>query len=90
MWVVVRSINLFVVVIQVLIICRMFLSFIIRDPYNPLYRVVYQLTEPILAPFRNLFDRLGIRTGMFDFSPVVALLAVQLLAGIIIYLLWLI
>ncbi|MTI47756.1 YggT family protein [Sporosalibacterium faouarense] len=83
MWVLYESINRFVYLIQILILVRIALSFIIRDMSNPLFRVIYQITEPILAPFRNLIARLGINTGMFDFSPILAMFAVQIIAGII-------
>lgn len=78
------AINYFVEVLQLLILVRIVLSFIIRDPYNKIYRIVHQLTEPIMAPFRKLIHKLGIDTGMFDFSPLLAMISLQVLAGVII------
>ncbi len=80
----ISSINYFVEVIQLLILVRIIMSFIIRDPYNKFYRIVYQLTEPIMAPFRKFIYKLGIDTGMFDFSPILAMVSLQILAGILI------
>jgi YggT family protein len=37
------------------------------DPRNPLIDVLYQVTEPFLAPIRSLMPRM-----MFDFSPMIA------------------
>ena len=37
---------------------------------NPIVAVIYQITEPILAPLR----RLNLRFGAFDLTPTVALI----------------
>ena len=44
------------------------------SPYNPIGRVVYGLTEPLLLPIRRVLPPVG---GL-DFSPLVLLLLVQL------------
>ena len=38
------------------------------DQDNPLYKIVHEITEPILAPIRQLVPRFG----MFDLSPMIA------------------
>lgn len=78
-----RSIYIFVEVIQLLILARIFLSFIMRDPTHPVMRTIYSLTEPILAPFRSIISSLNLNTGMFDFSPLLAMFGIQILASII-------
>ncbi len=72
----------FVQVINFLIIVRVLMSWIVRDYRNPVANFFYQVTEPLLAPFRALQQRLGIG-GMLDFSPIIAMLAVQLVANMI-------
>jgi len=62
-----------------LIIVRCVLSFIRHDPYHPLIRPIYEITEPILAPFRRLM-----RPSVIDFSPIFAFLVLQLLKSVII------
>ncbi|KPU28296.1 hypothetical protein TR13x_02880 [Caloranaerobacter sp. TR13] len=83
MWVLERSIDIFINLIETLILVRIFMSFIIRDLSNPLFNFIYQITEPILAPFRNLINKLGINTGMIDFSPLLAFLFLDLLSYIL-------
>jgi YggT family protein len=61
--------------IYLLIIVRVLLSWLRPDPYAPGIRLIYQLTEPLLAPFRGL---LPMGAGL-DFSPLIALLFFQLL-----------
>jgi len=78
---------MFIVLLKILVIARIFLSLIIRDLRNPLLSFVYSITEPILAPFRALINKLGISTGMFDFSPLLAFITLDIFANIIIRLL---
>ena len=42
---------------------------------NTFTDILFRLTEPILAPIRNLLPRMG----MFDFSPLVALVVLQII-----------
>lgn len=63
-----------------LIIVRVLLSWIPHNPYNPILRFVYEITEPIIAPFRRM---IGIRIGL-DFSPVLAIFALEIAKYLII------
>ena len=45
------------------------------SPFFPVIRLIHGVTEPILGPIRKVLPS----TGMFDFSPVVALLIMHLL-----------
>ena len=51
------------------------LSWVNPDPRNPVVHAIYGISEPLLAPFRRFIPSLG---GI-DFSPLVALLAFQVL-----------
>lgn len=64
-------------ILQWAIIIRCFLSWIPHSPNNPLINIIYEITEPILKPFR--FIRLGGAAGMIDFSPIFAILALMLI-----------
>lgn len=86
-YVLIRAIRMFIDLLKILVIARIFLSLIIRDLRNPLLAFVYSITEPILAPFRTLINKLGISTGMFDFSPLLAFITLDIFANIIIRLL---
>lgn len=46
------------------------------DPGNPLYAVIHEITEPILAPIRQFMPRMG----MIDLSPLVASMLLMFLA----------
>ena len=66
-----------------LIIIRVFLSWIPHDPYKPVFRFIYEITEPVLAPFRKLIGR---RMAL-DFSPVIAIVVLQLVESLVLDLL---
>ncbi|AGL02941.1 YggT family protein [Desulfoscipio gibsoniae] len=66
-----------------LIFIRIILSWIRVNPYQPVVRFIYETTEPFLGFFRRLIPPMG----MIDFSPIVAFIALQLLATILIRLL---
>ena len=73
----------FVRVINMLILARVLMSWFVKDLRNPIAMFIYQITEPILAPIRDLLKKLGIGGTMLDFSPIVALLLIQFIASII-------
>ena len=50
------------------------LSWLRLSPNNPVVRVVDALTEPVLAPLRRVIPPVG----GFDITPLVVLLAIQL------------
>ena len=58
-------INLYTLVVAFTVI----LGWVRPDPYNPLVRFLYQITEPVLRRVRRLIPRPLFRTG-FDWSPV--------------------
>jgi len=62
-----------------LLIIRIFLSWFRHNPYQPVIRFIYEVTEPYLKVFRKIVPPFG----MLDLSPVVALIALQLLEWLV-------
>jgi YggT family protein len=58
------------------IIIRAVLSWVNPDPYNPIVRALYAITEPVLSFLRRKFPLMA---GSIDFSPVVVILAIVFL-----------
>jgi YggT family protein len=54
-----------------IIVIRAVLSWVNPDPYNPIIRLISQLTEPVMAPIRRLIPLRGMG---IDFSPIIILL----------------
>lgn len=67
-------------VLTILIFARAIISWIpgIIDPRGPIAEFLITVTEPILAPIRSLMPRM-----MFDFSPMLAILLLSVLARVI-------
>lgn len=59
------------------IIIRALVSWVSPDPYNPIVRILTQITEPVLRPLRRLVP--PYKTGGLDLSPLIAILLIQLL-----------
>jgi YggT family protein len=60
---------------MLVLLARVVVSWVSPDPRNNVVRLLYDLTEPVLAPIRSVLPS----TGALDFSPVVALLLLALL-----------
>ena len=71
-----QSLSLLTLTLSALLIVRAIASWVVAagGGYNPMLRLLEQLTEPLLAPLRRIIPPLG---GM-DFSVLLALVAVQL------------
>ena len=67
----------------IVLLARVLLSWVQVDPRNPIVNLIHQLTEPLLAPIRNLLPQGG---GM-DFSPMVAFFVVLIAEQIVLMLL---
>ena len=62
-------------VLTLLIVIRVIVSWITSSYTNPITNILFQVTEPILSPLRRIIPRFGV----LDFSPMVAILAFQLI-----------
>ena len=69
-------VNLVIVAYIWIIIARAILSWVSPDPYNPIVRFLYRVTEPVLRPVR---ERLPIGQMGIDFSPMIVILALLFL-----------
>jgi YggT family protein len=69
-------VNLVLVAYMWIIIARAILSWVNPDPYNPIVRFLYRVTEPLLRPVR---DRLPTFQMGLDLSPMVVLLGIYFL-----------
>ncbi len=75
----VQLIQMLFSVYSFIIIARTFLSMVGMDYYNPVMRFIYDITEPLLAPIRRYTV-----FGMWDLSPIVALILLTIVQQIVI------
>lgn len=66
-------------VLYVAIIVRSLMSWFNPSPENPLVRLVYEITEPVMAPLRRIVPRIG----MIDITPIVAIVLLQLIESLL-------
>ena len=59
-----------------LIIARALLSWVNPDPYNPIVRFLYNVTEPVLSFLRR---RVPVVFGGLDLSPLIVIVAIMFL-----------
>ena len=72
----INFIELLVLVLNLAIFGRAIMSWISPAGSDPLSAVLFQLTEPILKPVRQIMPS----TGMIDLSPLVALILMNVVA----------
>ncbi|MBK6319017.1 MAG: YggT family protein [Dehalococcoidia bacterium] len=65
------------------VIARSLLSWFPVDQSSPLYQMLFKVTEPIIDPIRRVMPN----TGMFDMSPMIAMMLLivmqYLVAGLV-------
>ncbi|HEX6291653.1 MAG TPA: YggT family protein [Herpetosiphonaceae bacterium] len=65
--------------LYIAIIGRILLSFIDQSGQMRISQILYEITEPILAPLRRIIPSVG----FIDFSPMVAILLLSVLRGLV-------
>jgi YggT family protein len=76
----IQIVNIAFSVLIWLVIIRCLLSFIPHNPYQSIIRFVYEITEPIMAPFRRVVPLIG----NLDLSPFVVVLVLEIARQVII------
>ena len=70
--------------LEMLILVRILLSWIVGYQGGSVMRLLYNLTEPILQPVRNMVDKSPLGGGVgLDFSPVFALILLRLVKALL-------
>jgi YggT family protein len=70
----IRLVNVFAQLLILLVILSSVLSFFL-DPYHPVRRAIDSIIAPLLNPIRRVVPLVG----MFDFSPLVLILLIEVL-----------
>lgn len=71
----IKLLRMLLVMYLVLIIAEVILSWVGGGVRHPIIPLIYQLTQPVLAPIRRVLPSLG----GFDLSPLVAIIGIQFL-----------
>ncbi|HID69139.1 MAG TPA: YggT family protein [Desulfobacterales bacterium] len=64
-----------------IIIGRAVISWVNADPYNPIVRFLFEVTEPLLSRIRRL---LPVNMGGIDLSPMILIMAIMFLQSFLV------
>ena len=70
-------ISLLFEILRMVLLIRIVLSWLPHNRYHPLINIVYQITEPLLEPFRNMINPIG---GI-DLSPIIVFFLINIVKG---------
>lgn len=76
-----RIVDIALTIYMWIIVIRAVLSWVNPDPYNPIVRLLYQVTEPVMALVRRWIPLRGMG---IDFSPIIILLAIVFLQSFLV------
>ena len=79
--IIVRPIEIIFSIFSFAILARVLVAWVRVDPHHPAVQFLLEITEPVLRPIREMMPTMG----MFDFSPIIALLLLNVLEGLILY-----
>ena len=80
---IINLVNVVFEVYTVFLFIRIVLSWISHNPYQPVIRFIYEMTEPFLGLFRRIIPPLG----AFDISPIAAFFALNIIRQMVVYIL---
>ena len=72
----------------IILLIRVFSSWFrppMQEPFRTLLRIVYDLTDPVLRPFRNLIPPMRMGAMAMDFSPILVFVVIGVLQGYVFY-----
>jgi YggT family protein len=76
--VIVQLLYYIVWIFELLLLARVIIGWIPNiDRSNPLIQLLFDVTEPVLKPVRDLLGQMGMQNAGIDFSPLVLFLIIQ-------------
>ncbi|MBZ0318171.1 MAG: YggT family protein [Chloroflexi bacterium] len=77
-------IDMLATILSLILFGRIIVSWMVAlgrlSPYSPIAKTLFDLTEPFLAPIRNLLPQ----TAGFDLSPLIAFIIIQIVRTLLI------
>lgn len=79
-----KAIDLLLRFIEYAILGRVIVSWLPIPKDNQVIRLLFQVTEPILAPIRSLINKSSVgKNMMLDFSPIIAFILIGLIRSVV-------
>ena len=73
---VIELLSILLYIYNIILLARVLMSWIRVDPYNPVARFLYDVTEPLLRPIRDVLQQIFPSLRMIDLSPIVLFLLI--------------
>jgi YggT family protein len=77
-------ISVYTIIVIAWIVASFVFSLGARVPYNRFLNAVLDFLRDVSEPYLRIFRRLPLRLGPIDFSPIVAILVLQIVGGLIV------
>ncbi len=80
-----KAIDILLAVIEYAILARVIISWLPVPRNNRLIILLYQVTDPVLVPIRNIISKSALsKNMMFDFSPIVAFILIGIVRNLLV------
>ena len=76
-----KVLNLLISVYTLVIIASVLISWVNADPYNPIVKILRQLTQPVFMLVKRALPR-SLRYSRIDISPLIVLIVLMLIETI--------
>ncbi len=76
---IIEILSTLIFVLTIAILIRSLMSWFPVNPMNPIYQLIYGITDPIIKPLQRVVPRLG----MIDITPMVAMIILLVLNRIL-------
>lgn len=84
MWIIYNLASKAIALYEIAIFIRVIASWIDFSPGNKFIGFIYEITDPYLNGIRDvLYNKLNLSTGMFDISPIIALIILRFISDLI-------
>ena len=68
-------------ILNLILIFRIALSWIPHNRYHPIINLIYEASEPILKPFRNMINPIQV----IDITPIIVFFLLRLLSSFLVF-----
>lgn len=84
MWTLYRLTSKAISLYEIAILIRVLSSWVNFSPGNSFINFIYEITDPLLNAIKDiLYNKLNLRTGMIDISPIVAFFILRVISDVV-------
>lgn len=77
------SLSVFLIILKLLLIIRVIFSYFVNKVSNRYIEYIYDLTNPIIEPFKSLLEKMKLNNLMVDLSPLFAFIVIEIIQEMI-------